>query len=227
VGCRFGRVTLGARTAAACAKLALVKLAAIALVVAASCASTAVPTRNPTDPAAAAPSAANSVPHGDSGAAAKLVGERPPEWQATLWLNSPPLRLADLQGKVVLVRWWTAGCPVCSASAPALREFDKEYRDRGLVVVGMYHHKDSTPFDPAVYEATAKQYGFTFPLAFDPDWKTLESWRSGVDKGFTSMSFLIGRDGVLRYVHPGGQYVRGDPGYADVRAAIECALTER
>jgi peroxiredoxin len=186
-----------------------VKLASLALLVTVSCTSSALPSRSLTDPAAA-----------------KLVGEKPAEWQATLWLNSPPLRLADLHGKVVLVRWWTAGCPFCSASAPALREFDQEYRERGLVVVGMYHHKESTPFDPALYQATAKQYGFTFPLAFDPDWKTLESWRAGVDTGFTSLSFLIGKDGVVRYVHPGGQYVKGDPGYASLRAAIERALAE-
>ncbi len=203
------------------------KLAPIALLVSAACAPSAAPTRSPTDPAPPAAPAASSVPTGDANAAAKLVGERPPEWHATLWLNSPPLRLADLHDKVVLVRWWTAGCPFCSASATALREFDEEYRDRGLVVVGMYHHKESTPFDPAVYEATAKRYGFTFPLAFDPDWKTLESWLSGVDTGFTSVSFLVGRDGVVRYVHPGGQYVKGDPGYADLRAAIERALAER
>ncbi|HEY8922832.1 MAG TPA: hypothetical protein VIU64_00555, partial [Polyangia bacterium] len=51
-------------------------------------------------------------------AAAHLVGTRPPEWRASEWLNTAPLRLQDLRGKVVVVRWWTAGCPYCSASAP-------------------------------------------------------------------------------------------------------------
>jgi len=29
---------------------------------------------------------------------------------------------------VVLIRWWTEGCPFCVAMAPALREFDRKYR---------------------------------------------------------------------------------------------------
>jgi peroxiredoxin len=176
------------------------------------------------DPAPARAASPDAVPRGDAAAAAKLVGTTPPEWQPTLWLNSPPLRLADLRGKVVLVRWWTAGCPFCSASAPALRELDHDYRDRGLVVVGMYHHKEEGPFDPAVYQKTAKDYGFAFPLAFDPDWRTLKSWTGDVDTGFTSLSFVIGKNGIVEYVHPGGQYVKGDTAYSELRAAVEKAL---
>src|SRR5262245_46850629 len=107
---------------------------------------------------------------------AALIGTRPPEWRAERWLDSPPLTLASFRGAVGLVRWWTAGCPYCSASAPALREFDRDYAARGLRVIGIYHHKEDTPFDPRVYEETARRYGFTFPVAFDPQWHTLESW---------------------------------------------------
>src|SRR3984957_14341245 len=93
-----------------------------------------------------------------------LLGTQPSEWSPELWMNSPPLRLSDLRGKVVLVRWWTADCPFCSASAPALRAFHETYGPQGLVVVGMYHHKGDGPFVPGVYEDTAKKYGLPFPL---------------------------------------------------------------
>jgi peroxiredoxin len=155
-----------------------------------------------------------------------LVGTTLPEWQVRRWLNSAPLRLADLRGKVTLVRWWTAGCPYCSATAPSLRALDAAYRQRGLVVVGIYHHKGDEPFNPRDYEDTAKKYGFTFPLAFDPEWKTLKAWLHGVDTGFTSVSFLVDRKGVVRYVHPGGEYVKGDAAYAKLSATIEQLLAE-
>lgn len=157
---------------------------------------------------------------------ASLAGTRPPEWQPELWMNSAPLSLADLRGKVLLVRWWTAECPYCSASAPALRTLDQDYRDRGLVVVGMYHHKDGGRFDPEVYRRTAKEYGFAFPLAFDPEWRTLKSWMRGEDTGWTSVSFLIDRQGVVRYVHPGGEYVAGDPSERRIRRLVEQLLDE-
>ncbi len=142
-------------------------------------------------------------------------------------MNSTPLHLADLRGKVVLVRWWTAECPFCSATAPALRRFDHDYATRGLVVVGMYHHKGTDPFDPHVYEDTSKKYGFTFPVAFDPDWSTLKTWLRGVDTGFTSVTFVLDKKGVVRHVHPGGQYVEGDAGYVKLRASIEELLAEK
>lgn len=163
--------------------------------------------------------------------AAPLIGTTPPEWQADRWLNTKPLTLAGLRGKVVLVRWWTAGCPYCSATAPALRTFARAYGERGLEVIGMYHHKDDGPFDPRVYEDTAKQYGFTFPVAFDPEWHTLQSWmrdKQGhtVETGWTSVTFLLDKHGVVRHVHPGGQYVAGDASYAVLTAAIERLLAE-
>src|SRR5438105_5051771 len=67
----------------------------------------------------------------------ELIGSKAKEWEVTDWLNSKPLTLKDQAGKVVLVRWWTApGCPYCAATAPALNEFDRSYKDKGLVIVG-------------------------------------------------------------------------------------------
>ena len=175
-----------------------------------------------------APAATKSGP---DAAVAALIGMTPPAWKAERWMNSPPLELEKLRGSVVLVRWWTADCPFCSSTAPSLRKLDETYRSRGLRVIGMYHHKEKTPFDPKVYEETAKKYGFTFPVAFDPDWHTLESWlrdRDGksVDTGFTSVTFLLDKHGVIRHVHPGGSYVEGEPAYDQMRAAIDRLLAE-
>ncbi len=78
----------------------------------------------------------------DQGAAgAELIGTKALGWEGAEWLNPEPLRLEDLRGKVVLVRWWTDSCPYCSRSAPALNEFHARYARRGLIVIGMYHPK--------------------------------------------------------------------------------------
>jgi hypothetical protein len=49
-----------------------------------------------------------------------LVGTRAPPFELKQWVRSSPIEIEDLHGKVVLVRWWTDGCPFCSTSAPAL-----------------------------------------------------------------------------------------------------------
>jgi thiol-disulfide isomerase/thioredoxin len=157
-----------------------------------------------------------------------VIGTRPPEWEATHWLNSKPLALKDLTGKVVLVRWWTApGCPYCAATAPALNEFHARYKDKGLVVVGLYHHKSDAPLVPAQVKRSAEKLGFRFPVAIDPGWKTLKRWWLGTgDRRWTSVSFLIDRRGVVRHVHPGGQYVKGDRAYDALKAKAEELLKE-
>lgn len=158
----------------------------------------------------------------------KLVGQAAKEWQVENWLNSQPLRLTELRGKVVLIRWWTApGCNFCAATAPALNEFHETFRERGLVVIGFYHHKSASPLRPDDVKERAEKFGFKFPIATDPKWQTLKQWwLDGAERDFTSVSFLIGRDGRIRHIHPGGEYVKGDADYALMKRKIEESLAE-
>ena len=164
----------------------------------------------------------------DSKEAAELVGKPAQEWAVEQWIHSPPLAISSLRGKVILVRWWTAPhCSFCAASAPALNEFDHLYRGKGLVVIGFYHHKSPEPLDPIQVESFARQFGFQFPVAIDPNWQTLNRWwLNGRERVWTSVSFLIDRQGIIRYIHPGGSYVRGDPDYAALKARIEELISQ-
>src|SRR5437870_3014600 len=159
----------------------------------------------------------------------KLIGTKPSGWQVEQWLNSKPLKLADLKGKVVLVRWWTApDCPYCKATAPALNEFYREYHRRGLEVIGFYHHKSDEPLRVEDVKKYAQEFGFRFPVAIDADWRTLKQWWLNTgDRGWTSVSFLIDRQGLIRRIHPGGQYVEGDKDYAEMKAKIKELLAEK
>lgn len=157
----------------------------------------------------------------------KPVGRPAPAWRVEHWINSAPLELAALRGRVVLVRFWTApDCPFCSATAPALNDFHARYAERGLTVVGFYHHKARGPLDPRAVERYARLFGFRFPVAIDPDWRTLRAWWLDDRRKFTSASFLIDRRGIIRHVHPGGRYVRGDAAYAELQAMIERLCAE-
>jgi thiol-disulfide isomerase/thioredoxin len=158
-----------------------------------------------------------------------LLGRKAPEWKGAVWLDTEPLELSRLAGKVVLVRWWTApGCPYCKATAPALNEFHREYRARGLQVIGFYHHKSPEPLSLDFVRQHARHLGFEFPIAVDADWQTLKEWwlQSGGEK-WTSVSFLLDRRGVVRHIHPGGQYVKGDEDYVVLKSRIEELLAEK
>lgn len=150
------------------------------------------------------------------------------EWEVTDWFNSPPLRLEDLKGKVVLVRWWTGpNCPFCLKSADSLNEFYDKYSDQGLVVIGFYHHKSYLPLNKENVKKYSDNMGFQFPVAIDHDWKTLSTWwLDGYNRAWTSISFLIDKNGTIRYIHPGGQFVKGDSSYKVITNTIEGLLKE-
>jgi peroxiredoxin len=158
----------------------------------------------------------------------ELLGTRPPAWEASDWIGSPPLALDGLRGKVVLVRWFmSTDCPYCTASAPALRQLNDDYRDRGLVVIGMYHHKQPEPLDLEKVKGWAHDFKFQFPVAVDRDWRTLKRWwLNDAPRNFTSVSFLIDRRGTIRHIHPGGAMALGTADFGAMRATVEELLRE-
>jgi peroxiredoxin len=164
-----------------------------------------------------------------AGAGSELIGAAAGEWTtAPDWINSEPLTLGSLRGKVVLVRWWTApGCRYCEATAPALVDFWQRYRERGLVLIGMYHHKSDTPLTRDHVERQARRFGFGFPVAIDEDWRTLRRWwLNHGEQRWTSVTFLIDRAGLVRHIHPGGAFFKTEPGYVGMEYMIERLLQE-
>ena len=147
-----------------------------------------------------------------------MIGHPVPEWPAkpaAQWVQGGPLTLADLRGKVVLIRFFTSpDCPYCRATAPALNELSAEFGPRGLVVIGMFTPKPRPrAVEPKEVREVVASYGFRFPVAIDADWGALRTlWLDRVPGAeFTSSSLLIDRDGILRHVQEGGAYAKDAP----------------
>ena len=137
----------------------------------------------------------------------ELIGTPAPAFNLDHWVNSSRLELSDLKGKVLLVRWWTDTCELCAATAPALRKLQDEYGTKGFQVIGIFHPKPAGDWNLERVKRAAAHYQFTFPVADDGDWKTLRRWwLNGTDREYTSVSFIVDKHGVIRYVHPGGEY---------------------
>lgn len=181
----------------------------------------------PAAPGPAEHAAAPPVRHTDDSLVG-VIDQPAPPWHVSQWFNSPPLTLEQLRGKVVFVRWFMGpSCPFCSGTAPTLRALHEHYADKGLVVVGMYHHKEETPLDPEQVEGWIKHYGYRFPVAIDKDWTTIRNWwLDGHHRGFTSASFLIDKTGVVRRVHLGGLIAPEGPDIAAIDADVERLLAQ-
>ena len=152
----------------------------------------------------------------DADSGAEMVGRRAPAWSFERWIRSPALTPQDLRGKVVLLRWWTEGCDFCAATLPGLESLRQRYGEGGLVVIGVYHPKPPRAVRDRNIVAMANRLGFSGPIAVDQRWTTLDRyWLTGHEREFTSVSFLIDRDGMIRWVQRGGEYhASADPKHA-------------
>ena len=168
------------------------------------------------------------------------IGVAAPPFQFDAWLNSEPLSLEDLEGRVVLIRWWTDTCPFCASSAPALRALHEEYSGSGLTVIGVFHPKAGRddPLDVARVRRAVDARDFQFPVAIDWEWRTgtlKDWWLTGPDRPATSVTFILDKSGVIQFVHPGMEYHDDDGSelhamcahdMGRIRAAIERLIAE-
>jgi peroxiredoxin len=141
----------------------------------------------------------------------ELIGAKAPSLKGLKWLNTKPLTIEDLSGKVVLIRFWLVGCPLCTRTAPSLVELNEKYSQKGLVVIGIHHPKSERTRNPDLVLRQAKVFGFNFPIAQDNDWKVINSyWLNGKNRSYTSVSFLLDKDGRIRLINDGGEFYRSD-----------------
>ena len=90
---------------------------------------------------------------------------------ATAWINSQPLTLASLHGKVVLIDFWTYSCINCLRTLPYIKAWNEKYKDSGLVIIGV--HTPEFPFekDESNVRKAVRDLGVTYPVAMDNDYR--------------------------------------------------------
>ncbi len=164
-----------------------------------------------------------------------LVGRSAPSWGEIDWLDDR-LSDADIRGHVVFIRFFTDTCEFCRASAPALRELNDEFAERGVKIVGMYHPKPKgRAASRDAIAAFAREHGFTFPVGIDADWSVMDAfWPAAEARHYTSFSVLIDQLGIIRYVHPGPEFHAGGPAdheqcradFDEIRAGISALLAQ-
>jgi len=121
----------------------------------------------------------------------------------TTWLNSPPLTMQGLRGKVVLVDFWTYSCINCIRTLPYITAWDKKYRDKGLVIVGVHSPEFAFEKNPANVRAAVQRFGIRYPVALDND---LSTWVNFQNR-YWPAHYLIDRQGRVVYTHFGeGDY---------------------
>lgn len=119
------------------------------------------------------------------------------------WLNSKPLKISELKGKVILIDFWTYTCINCQRTLPYLKDWWKKYQNKGLVIIGVHSPEFEFEKDKKNVSKAILDFGITYPVVQDNNFST---WRA-YDNNYWPAKYIIDKDGAIRYSHFGeGEY---------------------
>lgn len=139
-----------------------------------------------------------------------------PEISNGIWINSEPLSLKSLKGRVVLIDFWTFACYNCRNTLPSLKKWDAQYRDKGLTIVGVHTPELDFERDIDQLRREVAGLGINYPVVTDQDYSTWKAY--GVEAWPTV--FLLDKQGRIRWSHVGEGY------YDETEEVIKKLLAE-
>lgn len=136
-----------------------------------------------------------------------VEGELPSLGSATEWLNSPALTPAGLRGKVVLIDFWTYTCINWLRTLPYVHAWAEQYKDQGLVVIGVHSPEFGFEHNVDNVRQAAKEMKVDYPVAIDNDFAI---WRAFNNQYWPALYF-VDAEGRIRHHHFGeGDYERSE-----------------
>lgn len=130
------------------------------------------------------------------------------------WINSPPLTLSELKGKVILIDFWTYSCINCLRTLPYLKNWDRDYQKEGLVIIGVHTPEFEFEKEYDNVKKATEHLGIHYPVALDNDYGTWNAYHNH----YWPAHFLIDQEGKIRMVH------FGEGAYVDTENAIRKLL---
>jgi thiol-disulfide isomerase/thioredoxin len=157
-----------------------------------------------------------------AGSVAAAAPSTPPEFthsRASDWINSAPLTLASLKGKVVVVEFWAFECDDCLKSRAWVESLERSKGQDGLVVVGVHTPELSAERSPDAVRKAVERLGIHYPVMVDGD----SSYWNALHVQYWPTFCLIGRNGLLYACVP-GQMHAGDERADKVATALDLLL---
>jgi thiol-disulfide isomerase/thioredoxin len=139
------------------------------------------------------------------------------------WINSRPLTLAELRGKVVVVHFWAFGCINCIHNLPHYQAWYDKFPQSDLVIIGLHTPETSAERDVENLRQNVKQRGIEYPVAFDA---AADNWKAWANNLWPSV-YLIDRRGQVRGWWYGELNWEGAKGEESMRKRIEKLLAEK
>lgn len=119
------------------------------------------------------------------------------------WINTPPLQLNELKGKVILIDFWTYSCINCIRTLPYLKDWYAKYHDQGLVIIGIHSPEFQFEHNLENVKAAVEKDDIHYPVALDNNFATWQNFHNQ----YWPAHYLIDKNGKIVYEHFGeGEY---------------------
>ena len=138
------------------------------------------------------------------------------------WINSQPLTMESLRGRVVVVHFFAFGCINCIHNYPWYREWHDAYAGQDVTIIGIHTPETQAETDNEQLELSLAKHELKFPVAVDKEKKMWTAWYNGI---WPSV-YLIDRQGRVRYWWYGELDWQGAGNQKIVRQQIELLLAE-
>ena len=123
--------------------------------------------------------------------------------RSNVWINSSPLSLKSLKGKVVFIDFWAFDCPPCIETMPHVVDLYEKYSKEGLVVIGVHTPRLEYEKDISRLREAIARMGIKFPVEVDNKETLFRDYLCDL----WPTQFIIDRKGIVRYIHGGvGRY---------------------
>lgn len=142
------------------------------------------------------------------------IAPAPPLNGVTAWINSPPLNLDQLKGKVVLIDFWTYSCINCIRTFPYLRRWYDTYKDKNFVIIGVHTPEFEFEKDENNVKKAVQRFQLTYPIAMDNQYQIWQAFYNS----YWPAHYLIDQNGIVREVH------FGEGAYLETENAIRSLL---
>ncbi|GJL59548.1 MAG: hypothetical protein NPIRA03_24050 [Nitrospirales bacterium] len=139
-----------------------------------------------------------------------------PDIISPIWINSEPLKMEDLRGKVVMVEFWTFGCWNCRNIEPYVKEWHDQYAKQGLVVIAVHSPEFKYEYDVKKVKEYVQKHHISYAVPIDNEFLNWRLYRNR----YWPTRYLIDKKGNIQYTKI------GEGSYEETEKTIQQLLAE-
>lgn len=125
----------------------------------------------------------------------RSIACKAPEFEIDTWLNSPPIKLSELKGKVAVVHFYAFGCGNCIRTLPYYNDWYKNFPKSSFYIIGIHRPETKQERNIEKVRDKASKARMEYPVAIDNDSLAWDSWANNIWPSI----YIIDKNGFVRY----------------------------